>query len=315
MRLTYSQIDFSNAKIYRRVLAKISPFYAITTRKIWKHSNHSKSTFHENTFLWKFIWYSNRIIGCFPRIKSYPVSISFDCHVKMSLDLSRLTDCFAYCFNIGESEIGYLCERFCKPTSNILDIGANIGTTTLFFAKCCPEGMVYAYEPSQSMRECLVRNIALNHLNNVHVNPYGLSNKKGRAAIKLECDYNPGSGFVSYDGDGEKVDLTTLDDDLSIVHKIDFIKIDVEGHEKNVLIGGEKTICRSKPFMIIEINQKALERNNAKQSDIYSILKKWNYKVYIVKSGMLLKIEKDNQYPNQIFNVFAIHESRDFKFK
>lgn len=308
MRLNYSQIDFSNAKFFRRVLLKASPFYAIITRKIWKHSNHSKSTFHENTFLWKFIWYSNRIIGCFPRTNTYPVSISFDCHVKMNLDLSRLTDCFAYCYGIGESDIGYFISKISKPNSLIIDVGANIGTATLFFAKKCPNGNIYSFEPSPLMRKVLRENIKINKLKNIKVFPYALSNKRAIARLKIEFHGNPGSAFITNTNDnGIKVNTIPLDMILSRQKRIDIIKIDVEGHELKVIMGGEKLIKFLKPIIIFEVNTKAinLPKNNGKK--LIQLLNKWNYSIFYLKNGELLPFKMQKFYQENVYNLIAIN--------
>ena len=128
----------------------------------------------------------------------------------MSLDLSRLTDCLAWTFGAGESEIAYVAARMCNEKSVILDVGATIGTTTLFFAHLASHGKVYSFEPSTNMHKALERNIASNRFSNVRIYPYGLGDRVATGHLECTMAGNPGSAFFVEDSQAPERELQTI---------------------------------------------------------------------------------------------------------
>ena len=83
-----------------------------------------------------------------------------------------------------------------------------------------------------------------------------------------------------------KIEVITLDESISVENnKIDFIKIDVEGYELDVLIGGKQTINKFKPTMLIEINDHTLNRNNVNRQQIFAWLEENNYNYRNIYEG------------------------------
>ena len=80
-------------------------------------------------------------------------------------------------------------------------------------------------------------------------------------------------------------------DNLLKNKKIGFIKIDVEGHEKNVISGASKLIKKNKPVLLVEIEQRhTLE----KVVNIINYIKKYGYKSYILRRKKLVEIKRKN---------------------
>jgi len=137
----------------------------------------------------------------------------------------------------------------------VVDAGANIGMFSLFAAKKVGEqGKVFSFEPVPATQRLLKRNIELNGIKNVEVVPFALGEKKGELSFSifpesLECS----SGFFDNEGSREKVNQITLDEfvEENKIHKIDFIKSDVEGMERNLLTGARNTIKKFKPKLAI----------------------------------------------------------------
>ena len=76
--------------------------------------------------------------------------------------------------------------------------------------------------------------------------PYGLSNQEGK--LKVVWNQNEtGNTYISENGDTE-IEVKRLDDMMDVLPKVDYIKIDAEGHELNVCRGGLNYIKRHKPF-------------------------------------------------------------------
>jgi len=141
-----------------------------------------------------------------------------------------------------------------RPGDVVVEVGANIGTHTVFFANAVTEtGKVLAYEPQRIVFQTLCANIALNSLVNVHCYPVGLGEAAGFAQIPA-LDYRQPNNFggVSLRDDipGEQVQVTTLDS--FALSQCRLLKIDAEGMELQVLKGASETLKRCQPILYIE---------------------------------------------------------------
>ena len=134
-----------------------------------------------------------------------------------------------------------------------LDIGANVGNHALFAAKVLGAERVIACEPNPKAYRILLSNIALNDLGGViqHIR-FGLSNGVGLASIEEPAHGMNLGGARLIEGDGP-IELRR-GDDLFPSEDIGFIKVDVEGHELEVLNGLRDTIGRCRPNMLVEVN-------------------------------------------------------------
>jgi FkbM family methyltransferase len=150
----------------------------------------------------------------------------------------------------------------------ILDCGANIGVMTLEMAKHTTDwGRVYAFEAQERLYYALCGNICLNNLFNVSAMNVALGAQTGHFRMPLPNYQLPGSfgslelrrnelteyigQSVSYQ-DKDLVDIRMFAiDDLGL-DRADFLKIDVEGMEMEVLSGASKTISQHRPVLHIE---------------------------------------------------------------
>ena len=147
---------------------------------------------------------------------------------------------------------------YVKPNSVILDIGANVGNHTVFFAKHFQAKNVVPFEVNPTAVELLRLNVELNHLTNVDLSQVGVgvgaqrgtlyltkSIENNLAATSFSTSISSRSKEISF-----KVD--TLDNLLSSDTQVDFVKIDVEGMEFDVLDGGRKFIQKCRPVVFLE---------------------------------------------------------------
>ena len=140
---------------------------------------------------------------------------------------------------------------YMNEDSFVIDIGANIGNHTLYFANECHVRKIYAFEPVPYTYEVLVKNIEINRLENkVSTFCMGMSDSVTDAVIKIYDLKNIGGTRLKPAETGG-IKLVTLDS-LNIDEKIDFIKIDVETMDREVLHGSKETIIKYKPVVCVE---------------------------------------------------------------
>jgi FkbM family methyltransferase len=152
-----------------------------------------------------------------------------------------------------------------KPDGVVLDIGANLGTFCVPLAKKITKHTYHAFEPQRIVYYQLCANTFINGLDNVHCHNFGLSNKEERLVLTMP-DYSVETniGAFSIDKDvreneyecvteGKKEPMVVFTLDSGAHNNVRLIKIDVEGHELEVLKGGIKTIKRNNyPPIIFE---------------------------------------------------------------
>jgi FkbM family methyltransferase len=134
----------------------------------------------------------------------------------------------------------------------VVDVGANIGVYTRFLARLVgPDGHVYAFEPAPANYARL--QASTNRLGNVTALPVALGEGNGTVALFLSQDLNV--DHRTYDSrDGRvrlDVPLVQLDDYFPAGAKIDFMKIDVQGHEYSVLRGAVRVLKENPSITIM----------------------------------------------------------------
>jgi FkbM family methyltransferase len=159
----------------------------------------------------------------------------------------------------AQKKIDFLAH-FIKPANFVIDAGAFIGTHSIAFSSMVGElGKVLAFEPRKNIAEILGKNSSISTYKNIEVMKFALGSKSGIAKINLSpTSEQRNFGAMSLtesliDDDAfEEVKLITIDS-LNL-EKIDFIKVDVEGMESEVVNGAKKTIGKNRPFIFIECN-------------------------------------------------------------
>ncbi len=138
--------------------------------------------------------------------------------------------------------------------SVVFDIGAHVGTTVVPLAKASRK--VHAFEPVPENRKYLYKNIEQNKITNVEVHECALGAKEGTVTMVTPEPTNTGAFEIK---EGGTVPLKTLDS-LNLGY-VDFIKIDVEGHEPEVFEGAKNTIEQYKPLIFFEFFLPGLRKN------------------------------------------------------
>ena len=212
---------FKKATIYRYMLA----FYPEAFGNI-KNSMH---LIFKYSIVNIFYWIFKRILFIIQRFK-YPLEIE----VFITF----------YIFGLKQYNIKNIFEV--KNDAVVFDIGAFKGDTAYFFSKkCSNKARIYAFEPDENNYKILLKIKDKYKLNNVIASNILFSNS--------ETEIN----FLSMDLNRPAVKMksTTIDKfvEENNIEKIDYIKMDVEGAEKNILEGAIKTIKKFKPSLAIAI--------------------------------------------------------------
>jgi FkbM family methyltransferase len=160
----------------------------------------------------------------------------------------------------------------------VLDVGANIGFHSLYFAELVGEtGSVLAFEPVPQNFEALKANIGLNDFKQIKPINLALGNKNEQLTIAADADSkNPGA-YNLFNLDGNiKIDCV-IGDEFLHDQKVDFIKIDVEGYESFVIDGLLKMIEINRPKIVFEFDPNYHQKTGLPTTYIFTTLANFNY--------------------------------------
>jgi FkbM family methyltransferase len=181
---------------------------------------------------------------------------------EVSMTLEGLVDLspvvFSQAYEFAEKEL----ISFIKPEVAI-DVGAHLGSFTLLLAKYAK--VVVAVEPDPRAVRMLASNISANRLSNVIVFPYACSSSDDRElSLKLK---RGGTSSIVQSPDGDvtvrAIKVDTIVEALRL-EKVSFLKVDVEGHELEVLRGAQNTLSKYRPILLVE-----LWPENAREAEIF----------------------------------------------
>lgn len=154
---------------------------------------------------------------------------------------------------LPEGTYGYIKDKFdvtVKEGDVVLDCGAWIGDFSAYAAH--KGALAYAFEPSKQTIEYLKITQKLN--GNIQIIEKGLSDKTETSYLEHNNE-NTGGNFISSSESltAEKIEITTIDDFVAEnnLKKVDFIKADIEGFERNMLKGATKTLKTFAPKLAI----------------------------------------------------------------
>jgi FkbM family methyltransferase len=163
----------------------------------------------------------------------------------------------------GAEALALTCVDCLKPES-FWDVGANIGYYTWLLRSASPELRAVLFEASPQNAELVRTTLRRNQLREVELIAAGASDCKGHAYLRVDSE----AGATSTLDDSTEqtfeelhwgvrsgkvaISLATIDDERSRRPRVDFLKIDVEGHEAAVLRGAQRTISSDQPILFIE---------------------------------------------------------------
>lgn len=222
--------------------------------------------------------------------------------INYSLDLSCLIDHSIFFYTLNEPSWTNLL-KLVKSDFIVWDVGANIGYLTLNFARVCPQGCVYAFEPDSVSFDRLRQNINQNTFSNISITQQALGARREVVTLYKLYHNNPGANRILLSGKQrgyatEKVEVTT--GDILMVqlnsHRLDVLKIDVEGFELFVLKGAQGLVQKFRPILFVELAELNLNEHNLTSVMLIECIEKLDYDVIDARTMIPIDKSKSNHH-------------------
>ncbi|HZQ48291.1 MAG TPA: FkbM family methyltransferase [Verrucomicrobiae bacterium] len=188
----------------------------------------------------------------------------------------------------------------------VIDVGANIGLHSLQAARLASVRQVFAFEPAHTTFAMLERNITRNGFaEKIHAYPLAVSKQPGRAEFHFCAD----DAYSSLTLDGRRPVQQTYE--VAVVNldgwskevaldRVDFVKIDVEGSELDVIQGAEQMLARHRPELMVEVFQGS--RHHFSAVDLIERIRSLGYDAYVLIEGVPVPFERhDDRHFNYHF--------------
>ena len=207
-------------------------------------------------------------------------------------------------------------RRFVQPGMTVLDIGAHHGFYTLLLSRAVgSRGRVFAFEPSPRERKALLRHLSLNRCKNAKVQALALGAERKEVDLYVVEGSETGCNslrppIVLSGTSSTSVRVMPLDDWLSEekVEHVDFIKLDVEGGELDVLKGATKLLDRRpRPVILAEVQDIRTQAWGYRAKDVIEHLAQKGYKWFYPSEDGSIK-ELDTQLEHFDGNFVAFPE-------
>ncbi|HET7098886.1 MAG TPA: FkbM family methyltransferase [Patescibacteria group bacterium] len=203
---------------------------------------------------------------------------------------------FIYLFGFSDEGLTQMIMKYLKTGMTFVDIGAHIGYETLLSSKIVgSEGKVFSFEPTPNTYNLLYKNTR--ELKNVVINNMAVWSKNsilklfdfGLSYSGLNSFFKPRvSKKISQSLKPESISVPAISiDDYAKLYSVkpDFIKIDAESAEYDIIVGMTKTITDLKPIIVLEIGDVSEEFGKTKKCVKY--LKNFGYKVLEYNAGII----------------------------
>ena len=210
--------------------------------------------------------------------------------IKWNLNLNEGIDLSIFLFGNSEKKILNLSKLFSKRNDPliIIDIGANIGSVSLILAKKFKDSKVYAIEPTNYAFNKLSTNLDLNDdlKDRVFLKQLFVSeNKKPQkvwSSWNFEKSNNKHQKHMGTLKEIKQNSYIRLEEFIETekLTSVDFIKLDVDGHELDVLKSGEKSLAKIKPVIFIEIAPYLYPEFGYSCEELIKFIKNLNYNFY-----------------------------------
>lgn len=227
--------------------------------------------------------------------------------IRYELDISHVVDHYIY-FGLRDADFSRV-EGVIRTARRILDIGGNIGTSALYFASLNPKASIHSFEPHPQNLRRAYKNLSINSFSHIEMHPFGLGLEESTFKLYEVDPHNPGMNRILH-GDQKypyvEIRVRNLDEVVSEGKwdDIDFIKIDVEGFEYEVLSGAKKTLLKQTPTLFIELDDNHLRSNGKSAAELIELLTLLGYQnIRHAVTGS--RLDAHSEFTNCHFDIIA----------
>jgi len=203
----------------------------------------------------------------------------------------------------------------CSGKNSCIDVGAHEGEVFDQFLKFVPGGNHYAFEPIPLLYQRLLKKYST--CSSCHIYPVALSNHKSVVPFNYVVSNPAYSGIFKRKYDRKKeedvsiqVQTDTLDNIVPHHHAVQFIKIDVEGGEMDVLEGAERILKADHPLVVFEFGIGGSDIYGTTPEKIFSFFANHQYQLSLlpefVRGGKALTLEQFSEQFHQRKNYYFI---------
>jgi len=223
--------------------------------------------------------------------------------------------------SITDSNVNFY-RKITKPGGMAIDIGAHTGDTTVPMALAIgKKGLVLALEPNKYVYRILEKNAALNvSQTNIAPRCFAATKEDGEFVFNYsDASFNNG-GFLSeihrknhhhnftLKVQGKNLEKYLSDNFASELPRLNLIKVDAEGYDKEILKGIPNILAKYKPNLMIEC-YKRLDQNE--RNELFDVVDGFGYNLYYLQnfeeSGLKVLLKRENMSDRQHFEILAIH--------
>lgn len=184
---------------------------------------------------------------------------------------------------LWEPHITQFIKNELNSDSLFVDVGSNYGYHSIFASKMCKK--VYSFEPHNIMFKLQKKNIEENKIENIVNYNFAIGNENRKVKLtsfdSLNESFNAGEiSIILNDIEGSDIDMFKLDDIVD--EKIDLIKIDVQGFEKNVIEGSKKNIQKYNPYLIVEFENHQLSKFGYTSEYLFRFIQDLGYEIFLL---------------------------------
>ena len=273
------------------------------------------------------------ILSTFIRGKSFlkDVFVTLQNPASESRIVINITDfeCFNHTIDLWlyKSNEHNILLKFMKGGGVFIDIGANYGVYSLYASSVGGgDSKVFSFEPQSDPAFALTQSALKNELSNIQIIQSAVSDSVGVVDF-----YSPksgsGVGSVHRQHASQRssvnhrfVKSVSLDYFFSKneLNRVDIIKVDVEGNEKNVFVGAKKILETFKPYVWFEVNPSAMKVAGYTQNELFLSLRSCGYDEFYdidkLVAGMSESDSRVGENISQLANVIAVPSVRKLDF-
>lgn len=212
-----------------------------------------------------------------------------------------------------EPHFADLAQLLVRPGDNALDLGANLGTHSIFLSRLVGDGQVFAFEPQSITFSLLQTNLLANDCRNVVPYKFAVSDGDFQLLSMDPIFYdgehinNGGVRVSAFGGVGDHTIARTLDT-LNLPN-IAFVKMDIQGSEVRALKGATRLISEHRPYIFVEIEEHHLASLGSSSKDLIELILSFDYCIYRIRTSypcdhICVPLEKDEVFRADVLPRF-----------